>query len=278
MAHTRTWDAAYELDPADSDDRGEGAARIRNSRVDVRERIAKDHYMDIAGTDADHGEHSKVTLQAPISTPANVANKGFLYGKDASSKIELHWEDEDGNEIQVTAAGDFNIDRFGMISVNAPSGAASVSITGLAVDTPYTLEWCLSSSDTTDKIEATFNANTTTVYDHQSYTVEGKIITDEGGTLTYSWDGGENSIVLSGPLTRYHFGKLWFCSVPGDSEKVLYSGRGICADTSGGTLGRINVDGLTEQLGANLTSVQIAADSGNITGVIRLYAGVGPSS
>lgn len=105
MAHTNTWNSAYEASPADGDNVSDGAGKIRGTRQDVRERIAKDHYMDIAGTDADHGEHSKVTFQAPISKPSSVANKGFLYGKDVSSKIELHFEDEDGNEIQMTAGG-----------------------------------------------------------------------------------------------------------------------------------------------------------------------------
>lgn len=102
MAHTRTWDAANEASPANSDNVGDGAGKIRDLKVDIRERMAKDHYMAIAGTDADHGEHSQVTFQAPISTPAGVANKGFVYGKDVGSKIELHWENEDSKEIQLT--------------------------------------------------------------------------------------------------------------------------------------------------------------------------------
>lgn len=108
MAYTNTWDSSNEASPADSDPVSEGAEKIRDLKKDVRERVAKDHYMDIAGTDADHGEHSKVTFQAPIATPSNVANKGFLYGKDVGGKIELHFLDEDGNEIQLTSGGIIN--------------------------------------------------------------------------------------------------------------------------------------------------------------------------
>jgi hypothetical protein len=108
MAHSNTWNAAYESSPADSDAVSEGAGKIRGVKLDVRERIAKDHYMDVAGTDADHGEHSQVTFQAPMATPSNVANKGFLYTKDVSSKAELHFLDEDDNEIQMTNAGAMN--------------------------------------------------------------------------------------------------------------------------------------------------------------------------
>jgi hypothetical protein len=109
MAHTNTWNAAAEAAPAATDPVSEGDDQIRKLRLDVRERIAKDHYMDIAGTDADHGEHQKITFQSQIAKPAAVANKGFLYIKDVSTKAMLFWEDEDGNEVQVTAGGCLNV-------------------------------------------------------------------------------------------------------------------------------------------------------------------------
>jgi len=106
MAHTATWNAAYEADPADSDNVSAGAQDIRELKRDVRERIAKDHYMAVAGTDADHGEHSKVTFQAPLGAdPAPGTNKGALYTKDVSAKAELHFQDEDGDVVQLTSGG-----------------------------------------------------------------------------------------------------------------------------------------------------------------------------
>jgi len=105
MAFSRTWNAAYEAQPADTENISLGAGRIRDIKTDVQERLEVDHFH--AG-DAQDGEHKKLTLGAPIATPANVANKGFLYGKDVGGKIELHWEDEDGNEIALTAAGSIN--------------------------------------------------------------------------------------------------------------------------------------------------------------------------
>ena len=108
MAFTATWNAAFEASPADGDNISEGAGKIRNLKRDMRETLEVDHYFDKAGTQADHGEHLKLTLHAPISTPSNVANKGFLYGKDISSKIELHYLDEDDNEVQLTNAGALN--------------------------------------------------------------------------------------------------------------------------------------------------------------------------
>lgn len=109
MAHSNTWNAAYEALPADANNASGGAGKIRGTRLDIRERIAKDHYMAIAGTDADHGEHSKVTFNAPLgSKPTYTANKGFLYTKNVSTKVELFWLDEDDNEIQLTVGGAWN--------------------------------------------------------------------------------------------------------------------------------------------------------------------------
>ena len=104
MAYTDTWDADFEASPADSDNTSEGAERIRDTRIGIRERLEKDHYMDIAGTDVDHGEHKWVTLREQASAPGNVADKGFLYIKDVGSGVEeLFYEDEAGNEIQLTS-------------------------------------------------------------------------------------------------------------------------------------------------------------------------------
>ncbi len=99
---TRTWNAAYEAQPADVENISTGASRIRNFKSDVQERGEVDHFW--AG-DTQDGEHKKLTFGAPIASPANVANKGFLYGKDVSAKIELHYLDEDGNEVQLTSVG-----------------------------------------------------------------------------------------------------------------------------------------------------------------------------
>ncbi len=107
MAFTRVWNAAYEALPTDANYGYEIDNYLRQVMVDVRERIAIDHYFVPAGTDADHGQHQKITFHSQVAKPANVANKGFLYIKDVSAKAELHWEDEDGNELALTSAGVF---------------------------------------------------------------------------------------------------------------------------------------------------------------------------
>ena len=95
MAYIYTWNSTFESKPADIDNISDGATEIRKFKVAVRERFAKDHYFDTAGTDANHGEHSKVTLQEQSGKPLAEVNKGYLYTKEVSGKAELFWEDED---------------------------------------------------------------------------------------------------------------------------------------------------------------------------------------
>lgn len=100
----RDWSAAYEAIPADTDDASEGASRIRENRVDTRERFDVDHFLPgTAPADkSEEGEHRKVTFYTQIADPTAVADKGFLYIKDVSAKAELFWRNEDGNVIQLT--------------------------------------------------------------------------------------------------------------------------------------------------------------------------------
>lgn len=109
MVYNRTWDDDFETLPTDSENISQGAKRIRDFKEAIRERIQRDHYMDPSGTDADHGEHKQITFHEPISTPAAVADKGFLYNKDVDDKVELHYLDEDDNEVQMTSGGSLNV-------------------------------------------------------------------------------------------------------------------------------------------------------------------------
>lgn len=99
MAYTRTWNAAYEAIPAGSDLGSTIDNRIRETKQDIRERIAKDHYMDVAGTDADHGEHVQVTLRTGGYAGSGAADKAVLHAvDDTNSKARPCYTDEDGNE------------------------------------------------------------------------------------------------------------------------------------------------------------------------------------
>jgi hypothetical protein len=135
MPHTDTWDASFEALPTDSNYVYEVDNYIRQLKLAIRERMAKDHYMAIAGTDADHGEHVKVTLRVG-SAPSAVADKGFLYAKDVSAKAELFYRDEDGDEVQLTNAGKQKTDLETIFELIYPIGSIYLSV----VDTnPATL-------------------------------------------------------------------------------------------------------------------------------------------
>lgn len=106
MAHSRTWDAAYEAIPANTEQAKLGAQRIRELKVDVKERLALDHSM--AGND-DDGKHKQVTFLDPLGVdPTPLTNEGYLYTKDIAGVPELFFEDELGNVLQMTTGGTLN--------------------------------------------------------------------------------------------------------------------------------------------------------------------------
>lgn len=105
MAFTRTWNAAYEGVPADTDDASEGAQRIRHLKADISERLDVDHSWE---GDGDDGKHKQITLLEQAAAPTNDTDTGFLYTKDVSGATELFYEDDSGNEVQLTDGGEIN--------------------------------------------------------------------------------------------------------------------------------------------------------------------------
>ncbi len=110
--------------PAGSSDPKQGDDYIRTLARAVLELLNVDHYIGVAnpwGSESsgdETGEHAKVTLHAPISDPSNVANKGHLYIKDVNSKAELHFQDEDGDAIQLTSGGEVLFGSLSSIAKN----------------------------------------------------------------------------------------------------------------------------------------------------------------
>lgn len=80
--------------------------QILTNWSDIQTAINQDHEFVDATAGQQSGEHTQVKFFAPIATPANAANKAWLYSKDVSAVTELHWEDESGNELQMTSGGD----------------------------------------------------------------------------------------------------------------------------------------------------------------------------
>ena len=100
---TRTWDTSYESSPAGSDLANTIDNRMREVKVDARERLEVDHSM--VG-DVDDGLHKKVTFVDPLaSKPAQAFDESYLYTKDVAGTSELFYEDEAANEVQLTESG-----------------------------------------------------------------------------------------------------------------------------------------------------------------------------
>ena len=115
-------------------DKPASSTSLRNSNPEIlanwsalETAMDQDHDFTTGGTQT--GTHDQIKFTAPISTPSNVANVGFLYSKDVAAVVEFHWEDESGNEVQMTSAGSLGsattnflvntITSSGLITANA---------------------------------------------------------------------------------------------------------------------------------------------------------------
>ena len=102
---TVSWD---ETKPDGGRDLSLGDDDIKEFKKQVREVIAADHEMSSSGQGANWGHHNIVTLLVQTTITA-LANAGKLYTKDVSGKAELHFKDEDDNEIQLTSGGKIHL-------------------------------------------------------------------------------------------------------------------------------------------------------------------------
>ena len=111
MAWTYTYDTD---DPANTDSPTLGAQEIRELKAMLQARNNVDHYWPIDGNNqvdhADTGKHRQVTFQALISDPTPDTGEGIIWGKDGgSSEVELAYDDDSDNTVQITKAGNLYI-------------------------------------------------------------------------------------------------------------------------------------------------------------------------
>jgi hypothetical protein len=97
-----TWD---ETTPSNSTNLSDGDDHIRDVRKGVRVRMEYEHATFAASSAG--GKHKFITLQAQGSKPTVDATQvAALYVKDVGAGVmELYYEDEAGNELQLTANG-----------------------------------------------------------------------------------------------------------------------------------------------------------------------------
>ena len=113
MAYTNTWDGSFEGTPSDTENISQGASRIRDLKLAIRERMQKDHYWDPDGTDEDHGEHKWVTLREQSTKPSVSTGKHAVYARSDGVYIEK----EDGTEIKI-----FDFANEQLVNGDIPSG------------------------------------------------------------------------------------------------------------------------------------------------------------
>lgn len=156
MAHTRTWDTAYEAIPSDTEFARLGASRIRNLRADIRERMELDH--DWSSDLNTAGRHKKTTLEEQASDPTAIANYGILYTKDVAGTTELFYRDSAGNVIQITVGGNLEGGSLDAISDAVHGDRAGGS---LHADATNSVDGFMSAADKTklDGIESGAEVN-----------------------------------------------------------------------------------------------------------------------
>jgi hypothetical protein len=106
MSFIKVWD---ESKPSGRRAKSLGDDDIREFKYAIRERLAMDHcaYEDESGhTDTGYHKILHLMVQTAIT---ELADAGCLYTKDVDSVAELHFKDENGNELQLTSAGNLNL-------------------------------------------------------------------------------------------------------------------------------------------------------------------------
>ena len=243
MPYTDTWNAAFEALPADGDLVSQGADRIRDTKLAVRERLEKDHYLAIAGTDADHGEHVKVTLRVQTSKPTAEADKGWLYSKDVSAKAELFYEDEDGDEVQLTTGG-------------AVNSGAPVKATGAELDT----------GTDDDKFATALALVTSHNVPSVAPSTSGNVLTSNGTDWTSTTPVAIAGSVLQ--VVNYNSGALQTISSSIPADDTIPQ---ITEGTEWGTLA-ITPASVTNKLVIDVV-IQISPDINQSTVVVALFQG-----
>ena len=170
--------------------------RDRETKAAVQERLNVDHYFALTGTqvsDAASGQHRQIEFYGPISKPSSATNKGWLYSKDVSAKVELHWEDEDGDEIQLTDGGAFNMALLTSKTITTPTLTSPVINTGVSGTAILDEDDLVSDSSTKLATQQSIKAYVDEGYSPVAYT-GGESITFPNGFI---WKFGQQALVNS---------------------------------------------------------------------------------
>ena len=201
-AYTEEWSSDFEAVPADNDQASEGAQRIRNLKLDVRERLEDEHDWGTPNL-TDTGVHLEGSARCwmqdaePASTPGGLTiDNGSLWYETDESKWYVY--DFDDTAWELIVDGDDNVTLtteqtiIGVKTLTRVRFAAqAVTAATYTVGTDYNLYFC----DTTD--------NAITLDLPTAASITGEIIAiklvDATNALTIDPDGAET---LDGASTR----------------------------------------------------------------------------
>lgn len=172
MSFLDTWNGAYEGIPADNENTNLGANRIRDFKVNIRERVQVNH--SFAG-DANDGKHTAINLMAQSGNPSVAGTDGFLFTKPVGGVTELFWMDSAGEVLQLTSLGKLNSAPFpsgtNMMFLNPAPPVGWTQIIGLAdrmirltdgAGTGIGGSWTLSGTSVSTTVTTTTTTTTTT--------------------------------------------------------------------------------------------------------------------
>ena len=122
FSFTRDWD---NDDPLDHVLNSKWPAEIREVMVDIAERL--DDIMNGFTSGDTVTDFNLVPMNNRAADPTAVAETGILYTKDVSSIAELFYIDENGDTIQITAAGVLNQAAANVCTTAYPVGSIYIS-------------------------------------------------------------------------------------------------------------------------------------------------------
>ena len=170
MSFLDVWNPAYEGSPADTENINLGAGRIRDFKINVRERLNVDHSF---GDAFDNGRHLQVTLMNAGGVPATrLADEGLLWANAVAGNTELLYQDSTGRIVQITLDG----------SVNAPSPFASGTVMLFAQASPPSGWVQTSNNDAMVRLVNDASGGST----GGSWTIGGTSLTLSAGSLSVS--------------------------------------------------------------------------------------------
>lgn len=107
MSFADVWNTTYEGIPADAENIDLGANRIRDLKLNIRQRANTDHSW---GDTTDNGRHNQVSFNLAAADPTSSSSFSFVYSKTApDGYMELYYEDNAGRVTQMTTGGGLNV-------------------------------------------------------------------------------------------------------------------------------------------------------------------------